>query len=55
MTPQEATAHGEPDGFPHALDWITPPVAPGSGPGPDLLGRRVKCGMSLPPQGADEP
>ena len=38
-----------------ALDWITPRVEPGKGLGPDLQDRRVKCGVALSPQGADEP
>lgn len=38
-----------------ALDWLQPPVAPGSGLGPDLRDDRVACGVALSPQGADEP
>jgi predicted dienelactone hydrolase len=38
-----------------ALDWLTPRVEPGKGLGPDLRDRRVKCGVALSPQGADEP
>jgi predicted dienelactone hydrolase len=38
-----------------ALDWITPREEPGKGLGPDLQDRRVKCGVALSPQGADEP
>jgi predicted dienelactone hydrolase len=38
-----------------ALDWIIPTVAPGQGIGPDLSDKRVKCGIALSPQGADEP
>lgn len=38
-----------------ALDWLTPRVEPGQCLGPDLRERRVKCGIPLSPQGADEP
>jgi predicted dienelactone hydrolase len=38
-----------------ALDWITPRVEPGKGLGPVLRDHRVKCGVALSPQGADEP
>lgn len=38
-----------------ALDWLRPTVAPGKGLGPDLSDRRVRCGVSLSPQGVGEP
>jgi predicted dienelactone hydrolase len=38
-----------------ALDWLSPPVAPGRGLGPDLRDRRVRCGVALSPQGPGEP
>jgi len=38
-----------------ALDWLEPKVEPGSGLGPDLSDRRVKCGVALSPQPPGEP
>jgi predicted dienelactone hydrolase len=38
-----------------ALDWLTPPVAPGKGLGPDLSDPRVAAGVALSPQGPGEP
>jgi len=38
-----------------ALDWLTPPVAPGKGLGPDLSDPRVDAGVALSPQGPGEP
>jgi predicted dienelactone hydrolase len=38
-----------------ALDWLTPPVPPGAGLGPDLRDARVACGVALSPQGPGEP
>ncbi|MFM8733151.1 MAG: prolyl oligopeptidase family serine peptidase [Phycisphaerales bacterium] len=38
-----------------ALDWLTPRVDPGTGLGPDLRDRRVRCGVALSPQGVGEP
>ena len=38
-----------------ALDWLTPPVLPGKGLGPDLRDPRVRCGVALSPQGVGEP
>jgi dienelactone hydrolase len=38
-----------------SLEWIVPAVAPGKGIGPDLRDSRVKCGIALSPQGANEP
>jgi polyhydroxybutyrate depolymerase len=38
-----------------ALDWLVPPVAPGTGLGPDLRDPRVRCGVALSPQGVGEP
>lgn len=42
-------------GMKPALDWLTPRVEPGKGLGPDLREPRVKCGVSLSPQGVGEP
>jgi len=38
-----------------ALDWLTPPVPPGRGLGPDLSDARVTAGVALSPQGPGEP
>ena len=38
-----------------ALDWIQPKVSPGSGLGPDLFDKRVRCGIALSPQGPGDP
>ena len=38
-----------------ALDWLTPPVSPGKGLGPDLSDPRVAAGVALSPQGPGEP
>ena len=38
-----------------ALDWLTPPVHPGKGLGPDLSDPRVRAGVALSPQGPGEP
>jgi predicted dienelactone hydrolase len=38
-----------------ALDWLTPPVPPGKGLGPDLSDPRVAAGVALSPQGPGEP
>ena len=38
-----------------ALDWLTPPVSPGKGLGPDLSDSRVSAGVALSPQGPGEP
>lgn len=38
-----------------ALDWLTPPVPPGKGLGPDLSDPRVLAGVALSPQGPGEP
>jgi len=38
-----------------ALNWLSPPVAPGQGLGPDLRDPRVVCGVALSPQGPGEP
>lgn len=38
-----------------ALDWIRPIVGSGKGLGPDLRDGRVRCGVALSPQGANEP
>ena len=38
-----------------ALDWLTPPVSPGKGLGPDLSDSRVAAGVALSPQGPGEP
>jgi predicted dienelactone hydrolase len=38
-----------------ALDWLTPPVYPGKGLGPDLSDSRVAAGIALSPQGPGEP
>ena len=38
-----------------ALDWLTPPVPPGKGLGPDLSDPRVLAGVVLSPQGPGEP
>jgi predicted dienelactone hydrolase len=38
-----------------ALDWLTPPVPPGKGLGPDLSDSRVAAGVALSPQGPGEP
>jgi predicted dienelactone hydrolase len=38
-----------------ALDWLTPPVSPGRGLGPDLSDPRVAAGVALSPQGPGEP
>jgi predicted dienelactone hydrolase len=37
------------------LNWLTPPVPPGKGLGPDLHDARVRCGVALSPQGVGEP
>lgn len=38
-----------------ALDWIQPKVGDGSGLGPDLFDKRVRCGVALSPQGPGAP
>jgi predicted dienelactone hydrolase len=38
-----------------ALNWLTPPVAPGKGLGRDQRDRRIRCGVALSPQGVGEP
>jgi len=38
-----------------ALDWLTPPVYPAKGLGPDLSDPRVSAGVALSPQGPGEP
>lgn len=38
-----------------ALDWLVPPVPPGSGLGPDLGDPRIKACVALSPQGPGEP
>lgn len=38
-----------------ALDWIRPILGSGKGLGPDLRDGRVRCGVALSPQGANEP
>lgn len=38
-----------------ALDWIQPKFEDGKGLGPDLLDKRVRCGVALSPQGPGEP
>src|SRR5512136_3038222 len=38
-----------------ALDWLTSPVSPGKGLGPDLSDPRVAAGVALSPQGPGEP
>jgi predicted dienelactone hydrolase len=38
-----------------ALDWLKPPIPPGSGLGPSLTDERVKCGVAMSPQGPGEP
>ena len=38
-----------------ALEWLTPPVAPGKGLAADLRDPRVLCGVALSPQGVGEP
>lgn len=38
-----------------ALDWLSRPVPPGHGLGPDLRDPRVKCGVALSPQAPGAP